>query len=132
MNSLVARNSAPAGPDVFNGFSGGIGARFSLIGDGSGSDITNMDGNQVGNVPPNTSPIDPRLGPLASNGGPTQTHALLLGSPAIDAASTPDCPTTTSAGCCARRGRPATSAATSANEAGRLTPASITPPAART
>lgn len=32
---------------------------------------------------PNTNP---NLGPLASNGGPTQTHALLPGSPAIDKA----------------------------------------------
>src|SRR3970282_626777 len=31
------------------------------------------------------------LGPLANNGGPPQTHALLAGSPAIDAGS-PDCP----------------------------------------
>jgi CSLREA domain-containing protein len=94
-NSLVAQNSAPTGtgPDVLH--SGGVvGARFSLIGDGSGTGITNTDGNQVGNVPPNTSPINPRLGPLALNGGPTRTHALLLGSPAIDAASTPDCPST--------------------------------------
>jgi len=30
---------------------------------------------------------DPKLGPLANNGGPTRTHALLLGSPAIDAGS---------------------------------------------
>jgi hypothetical protein len=29
--------------------------------------------------------LDPRLGPLANNGGPTQTFALLSGSPAIDA-----------------------------------------------
>jgi hypothetical protein len=29
--------------------------------------------------------VDPLLGPLADNGGPTQTHALLPGSPAIDA-----------------------------------------------
>jgi hypothetical protein len=29
--------------------------------------------------------VDPRLGPLAANGGPTQTMALLPGSPAIDA-----------------------------------------------
>ena len=29
--------------------------------------------------------INPLLGPLADNGGPTQTHALLPGSPAIDA-----------------------------------------------
>ena len=30
---------------------------------------------------------DPKLGPLANNGGPTKTYALLLGSPAIDAGS---------------------------------------------
>src|SRR5262249_26849122 len=29
--------------------------------------------------------VDPKLGALAFNGGPTQTHALLAGSPAIDA-----------------------------------------------
>ena len=29
-------------------------------------------------------PLDARLGPLANNGGPTRTHALLAGSPAID------------------------------------------------
>jgi virginiamycin B lyase len=38
---------------------------------------------------PNVS--NPLLGPLADNGGPTETHALLPDSPAIDAAS-PDCP----------------------------------------
>src|SRR5207249_7364866 len=55
-----------------------------LIGDGSGasglSDGTN--GNQVGSA---SSPIDPLLGPLQNNGGPTQTMALLPGSPALDA-----------------------------------------------
>ena len=34
---------------------------------------------------------NPLLGPLANNGGPTQTHALLPGSPAIDAV-TSGCP----------------------------------------
>src|SRR5207249_10097487 len=34
------------------------------------------------------------LGPLANNGGPTQTHALLVGSPAIDAGSNVGCPVT--------------------------------------
>ena len=87
-NSLVARNTAPAGPDLLGSF----GARFSLIGDGSGSDLTNTDGNQVGNVSPNTGPIDPLLGPLADNGGPTRTRALLPGSRAIDAASSDGCP----------------------------------------
>jgi len=29
--------------------------------------------------------MNPALGPLVDNGGPTKTHALLTGSPAIDA-----------------------------------------------
>ncbi|HEY0178192.1 MAG TPA: choice-of-anchor Q domain-containing protein [Dokdonella sp.] len=36
-------------------------------------------------VPPDTLSADPMLAPLAANGGPTMTHALLPGSPAIDA-----------------------------------------------
>jgi hypothetical protein len=35
---------------------------------------------------------DPLLGPLAANGGPTSTHALPAGSPAIDAAGAAVCP----------------------------------------
>jgi CSLREA domain-containing protein len=34
---------------------------------------------------------DPMLGPLADNGGPTMTHALLEGSPAIDTADDKQC-----------------------------------------
>lgn len=37
---------------------------------------------------------NPNLGPLADNGGPTQTHALPAGSPAIDAGSNTGCPST--------------------------------------
>ncbi|HEX5575710.1 MAG TPA: choice-of-anchor Q domain-containing protein [Gemmatimonadales bacterium] len=92
-NSIVAKNNAAGSPDVrIEG--GSVLSRFSLIGEGEGSGITNTDGNQVGNVSPNTAPIDPKLGPLTLNGGPTPTHALLLGSPAIDAGSTADCPAT--------------------------------------
>ncbi len=40
---------------------------------------------------PNT---DPLVGPLANNGGPTLTHALLRGSPAINAGANDGCPTT--------------------------------------
>lgn len=36
-------------------------------------------------LPPDTISLDPRLAPLASNGGPTRTHALLADSPAINA-----------------------------------------------
>lgn len=38
--------------------------------------------------------IDPMLGPLAANGGPTTTHALLAGSPAVDAAGAGSAPAT--------------------------------------
>jgi hypothetical protein len=41
---------------------------------------------------------DPLLGPLANNGGPTPTHALLTGSPAINAADNSDCPATDQSG----------------------------------
>ncbi len=37
---------------------------------------------------------DALLGPLADNGGPTLTHALGAGSPAIDAADAGACPAT--------------------------------------
>jgi hypothetical protein len=87
VNSIAALNTAPNSPDVADGV-----ARFSLIGDGTGSGISNTDGNQVGKVSPNSSRIDPQIGTLANNGGPTRTHSLLAGSPAIDAASNTDCP----------------------------------------
>lgn len=54
-------------------------ASFNLIGTGCNCNITHgVDNNQVG-------VLDPGLGPLANNGGPTMTHALLKGSPAVDA-----------------------------------------------
>jgi hypothetical protein len=40
------------------------------------------------------SNIDPLVGPLADNGGPTRTLALLSGSPAIDAVNDEHCPPT--------------------------------------
>jgi hypothetical protein len=42
-----------------------------------------------GQTPPDTKTECPRLGPLADNGGPTKTHALLPGSPAIDNGENP-------------------------------------------
>jgi hypothetical protein len=67
-------------------------ADHDLIGDGSGSTIiTNLGGNLVGS---STAPIDPRLGPLHNNGGPTQTLALLADSPAIGHADNAKAPST--------------------------------------
>jgi hypothetical protein len=52
---------------------------YNLIGTGgSGGLVNGVNGNLVGVA-------NPLLGPLANNGGPTLTHALLPGSPAIDA-----------------------------------------------
>jgi len=42
----------------------------------------------------NRSGVDPLLGPLASNGGPTPTHALLAASPALDAGTAVSAPAT--------------------------------------
>jgi hypothetical protein len=42
--------------------------------------------------PGDLSGVDPLLGELADNGGPTLTHALLAGSPAIDAGDDAECP----------------------------------------
>ncbi len=54
---------------------------FNLIGTGGAGGLSNgTNGNKVGVA-------DPGLGTLANNGGPTETIALLAGSPAIDAGS---------------------------------------------
>jgi CSLREA domain-containing protein len=84
-NSLVARNTASnIEPDVSKAASTSLVARFNLIGDGTGSGMVDgVDGNQVGT---GAALIDPKLGRLATNGGTTKTHALMFGSPAIDAA----------------------------------------------
>ena len=63
---------------------------FSLIGDNSGTNLVEAQTaispnfNLVGD-PNGAGIIDPLLGALADNGGPTNTHALLPGSPAINA-----------------------------------------------
>jgi hypothetical protein len=79
-NAIIAVNSASTGPDVGGPLTS---QGFNLIGNNSGSMITPTTGDQIGTL---GSPIDPLLGQLADNGGPTKTQALLLGSPAINAA----------------------------------------------
>jgi hypothetical protein len=77
-NSILAGNTAAAGPDVMRALAS---QGHNLIGDGSGSSGL-ADSDLVGSA---RNPIDPLLGPLQDNGGPTPTMALLPGSPAIDA-----------------------------------------------
>ena len=72
-NTIIAGNSSQNyGPDLYGTFATG---GHNLFGDTSNATITLGSGDLVD---PN-----PLLGTLASNGGPTQTIALLTGSPAI-------------------------------------------------
>jgi len=54
----------------------------NLIGNADDVSTFNASGDQTGST---ASPLNPQLGPLADNGGPTLTHALLTNSPALDA-----------------------------------------------
>jgi CSLREA domain-containing protein len=65
----------------------------NLIGDGTGGSgfTSGMNGDFVGT---SANPIDPKLGPLANNGGRTKTHALRAGSPAIDRGDNANLPPT--------------------------------------
>lgn len=76
-NSIIAGNSASSGPDV----SGTLNSQgYNLIGNSSGATIA---GDLTGNIVDVSAGLDT----LADNGGPTRTHALLPGSPALNAGS---------------------------------------------
>ncbi len=82
-NSIVA-NNGPNG-DCYNHpyYSGIIISQgYNLIGQGEGCSLSAATGDLIGT---NTNLINPRLAILQDNGGPTWTHALMAGSPAIDA-----------------------------------------------
>jgi predicted outer membrane repeat protein len=92
-SSIVAGNSDNYGsPDLVVNSS--LTVSNSLVGNNSGTRLTpapvgapDANGNFIGTP---AAPIDPLLGPLADNGGPTQTMALRPGSPAIDRGANPD------------------------------------------
>jgi hypothetical protein len=77
-NTLVAGNTGPT-PDI-NAF---VSAGNNLIGKNTGTTITNQMASDL--VGTGANPINPLLAALAHYGGPTQTHALLPCSPAINA-----------------------------------------------
>ncbi|HBB87720.1 MAG TPA: hypothetical protein DC047_08910, partial [Blastocatellia bacterium] len=94
-NTIAAGNFRGTGStrdDVSGAFDAS--SSFNLIGDGTNmSGISNGNsGNQVGSA---GSPINAMLGVLAANGGPTQTHLLLPGSPAINTGSNANLPADT-------------------------------------
>ena len=91
LNNTIVSNNYAAGPGpgavLRSDLVGSVNSSsaYNLIGDGSqATGLLASNHNQIGT---SANPIDPRLGPLANNGGPTQSVALLAGSPAIDAGS---------------------------------------------
>jgi hypothetical protein len=100
-NSTFSDNSAPVGGGILN-VNGGAAAQIgnTILNAGAsggtifiaGGTITSIgynlasdNGGGVLTGPGDQINTDPMLGPLQDNGGPTFTHALLPGSPAIDA-----------------------------------------------
>jgi predicted outer membrane repeat protein len=85
-STIVAGNHAPAAPDLGqrpNPATGPVLGAFilghSLIGDTAGGAVITQ-----APMSSNLLNVDPRLGPLAANGGPTETMLPALASPAID------------------------------------------------
>ena len=75
-NSIVALNNAgTAGNNIFVSAGFATSSGYNLSSDDGGGFLV-ATGDQIN--------IDPFLGPLKDNGGPTPTHAPLTGSPAID------------------------------------------------
>ena len=72
-NTLIGDNTAPTAPDCGGTFDA---AEYNLVEAPAGCD--GLGGTDI-------TGVAPRLGPLDNNGGPTKTHALRNGSPAIDA-----------------------------------------------
>jgi len=103
-NTTFSDNSAYNGGGIFNGTSSGtVNFTNTIVANSNpGYDCYN-DGGTIGtNINnlvedyswPAALAGDPSLGALADNGGSTQTHALLEGSPAIDAGNLAACPGT--------------------------------------
>ena len=87
-STVLAGNSGPPdSPDLHLENVSVTSTGGNLIGDTTGgAGLPVGAGDLLGNGPP----IDPVLGPLASNGGPTATHLLLPASPARALSTSPD------------------------------------------
>jgi hypothetical protein len=89
-NTILAANTGSAGVDceVSGVITDGGHNVLGVAGNYCQGIVDGRNGDQAGTV---ASPLDPHLGQLADNGGPTQTLALLSGSPAINAGDATDC-----------------------------------------
>jgi len=116
-NSTITQNdAADEGGGIFNATGADAAVDSTIVADNTAGGLLvdsgpNLDGifagdfTMVGSAPNGSFPVfnhytlngtnnllatDPDLQPLADNGGATQTHALVAGSPAIDAGSNPE------------------------------------------
>ncbi|MBI5934796.1 MAG: hypothetical protein HY867_13920 [Chloroflexi bacterium] len=87
MLNTILSNNTTAGSGLPNNCNGEINSLgYNLIKDVNCTIVGDTTGNLTG--------VDPMLGALADNGGPTETMALLTGSPAINAGTNTGCPAT--------------------------------------
>ncbi len=82
-STIIAGNTAGTGPDIAQGVMPPPPVNGSFI--IGNSLIQNPGTAPVTTSAPNLTGVDPRLGPLADNGGPTQTMLPAAGSPVINA-----------------------------------------------
>jgi hypothetical protein len=82
-STLIAKNApTAASPDVAGTF---LSPSYNLIGNNTGSTFAAGTPSGTNWVGSSATPLDPLLNPvLADNGGPTDTHLLQNGSPALD------------------------------------------------
>ena len=86
-NSILAGNTDSSGnaDDLYSGTNSMLTVNHSLI--GVADHLANVNGNVGNQFGTASNPLAPLLGSLSDNGGPTKTHALLPGSPSINAGS---------------------------------------------
>jgi hypothetical protein len=100
-NSTISDNAANGSIHTGGGIDGDATLQNSIVADNSSENCSgtmtskgyNLSSDGTCNFS-NTGDLnntDPKLGPLQNNGGPTQTQALLSGSPAIDAGNPNGC-----------------------------------------
>ena len=97
-NGTVSGNTATEASAIYS--DGTTTLANSLIDGNCGGSLAVTSGHHNIESPSDTCSIgvsvpDLKLGPLQNNGGPTETHALTLGSPAIDQIPEADCRVTT-------------------------------------
>ena len=89
-HSLIAGNQATVSPEIENSSFGIVTANYFNLFGVNGDAGVNGFAPGLTDIVPSVS-LAQILGPLANNGGPSQTHALVPGSPAIDAGDPAGC-----------------------------------------